>query len=85
MSKVYIAKNAIGKYKTGEEIAGLTDERITYLLKIGAIVEQGGGEDTSNNLDSLTKAELKAMLEAQGVDYDESDTKAELIARFDKD
>lgn len=43
MSKVYIAKNAIGQFNAGEEVVGLEDaERIKYLLSIDAIVEQDG-------------------------------------------
>ena len=43
MSKVYIAKNAIGQFNAGDEVVGLEDaERIKYLLSIDAIVEQDG-------------------------------------------
>ena len=47
MSKVYIAKNAIGQFNAGEEVVGLEDaERIEYLLSIGAI-EEANGDDKS--------------------------------------
>lgn len=92
MSKVYIAKHAIGQYNTGEEVIGLTDkDRIKYLLSIGAIVEKGGenaDEDEGGEvvkLDKLTKADLAALLDEEGIEYNESDTKAELIALFPKD
>ena len=95
MSKVYIAKNAIGQFNAGEEVVGLTDkDRIKYLLGIGAIVEQGSEDDDTDNtgeggeviqLDKLTKAELTALLNEEGIEYNESDTKAELIALFPKD
>lgn len=92
MSKVYIAKNAIGQFNAGEEVVGLTDkDRIKYLLGIGAIVEQGSEDDNTGEggeviqLDKLTKAELTALLNEEGIEYNESDTKAELIALFPKD
>ena len=90
MSK-YIAKQAIGKFKTGEVVEGLTEDRAEFLLSKGAIEEvEGEGNDTGEgdevvNLDKLTKAELTALLDEEGVEYNESDTKAELIARFPKD
>ena len=92
MSKVYIAKNAIGQFNTGEEVVGLTDkDRIKYLLSIGAIVEkddENADEDEGSEvvkLDKLTKAELIELLTEDGIEYNESDTKAELIALFPKD
>lgn len=92
MSKVYIAKNAIGQFNAGEEVVGLTDkDRIKYLLSIGAIVEKGGenaDEDEGGEvvkLDKLTKADLIDLLNEEGIEYDESNTKAELIALFPKD
>ena len=94
MSKVYIAKNAIGQFNAGEEVVGLTDkDRIKYLLSIGAIEEAEGGDDETGNgeggevvkLDKLTKADLAALLDEEGIEYNESDTKAELIALFPKD
>ena len=92
MSK-YIAKQAIGKFKTGEQVEGLTDDRAEFLLSKGAIVEvegEGNDNDTGEGdevvkLDKLTKAELTALLDEEGIKYNESDTKAELIARFPKD
>lgn len=89
MSKVYIAKNAIGQFNTGEEVVGLTDkDRIKYLLSIDAIVEkddENADEDEGSEvvkLDKLTKAELIELLTEDGIEYNESDTKAELIALF---
>lgn len=88
MSKVYIAKQSIGEVRTGGEVKGLTQERAKFLLEKGAIeevdkVEGEGGEEIQ--LDKLTKAELTALLDEEGIDYNESDTKAELIALFPKD
>lgn len=86
MSKVYIAKNAIGQFNAGEEVVGLEDaERIEYLLSIGAIEEADGEGGEVVKLDKLTKADLAALLDEEGIDYNESDTKAELIALFPKD
>lgn len=97
MSKVYIAKNAIGEFNTGEEVVGLTDkDRIKYLLSIGAIEEAEGGEDVDTDtgdgeggevvqLDKLTNDELKALLDEEGIDYNKSDDKKTLIALFPKD
>ena len=89
MSKVYIAKNAIGQFNAGEEIVGLEDvERIEYLLSIGAIEEANSEGDEGGEvvkLDKLTKADLAALLDEEGIEYNESDTKAELIALFPKD
>lgn len=45
MSKVYIAKQSIGEFRTGGEVIGLTDkDRIEYLLSIGAIEESKSSE-----------------------------------------
>lgn len=86
MSKVYIAKNAIGQFNAGEEVVGLEDaERIEYLLSIGAIEEADGEGGEVVQLDKLTKADLIDLLNEEGIEYDESNTKAELIALFPKD
>lgn len=95
MSKVYIAKNAIGEFNTGEEVVGLTDkDRIKYLLSIGAIEEGEGGDDVDTGegeggevvqLDKLTNDELKALLDEEGIEYNKSDDKKTLIALFPKD
>ena len=89
MSKVYIAKQSIGRFKTGEQVEGLTEERAEYLASKGAIeIEEVEGEDNTGNggeearLDKLTKAELTAKLDDMGIKYNDSDTKAELIALF---
>tara|TARA_R110000765_G_scaffold7713_1_gene25151 strand:- start:2482 stop:2754 length:273 start_codon:yes stop_codon:yes gene_type:complete len=90
MSK-YIAKQAIGRFKTGEQVEGLTDDRAEFLLSKGAI-EEVEGEDVNTGeggevveLEKLTKAELTALLDEEEIEYNDSDTKAELIARFPKD
>ena len=45
MSKVYIAKQSIGEFRTGGEVIGLTDkDRIEYLLSISAIEEARSSE-----------------------------------------
>lgn len=56
MSKVYIAKQSIGEFRTGGEVTGLTDkDRIEYLLSIGAI-EEANSDDKSK---PATKAAAK--------------------------
>ncbi len=40
MSDIYIAKQSIGKYHTGEVVEGLTADRIEFLLAKGAIEKQ---------------------------------------------
>ncbi|MFP3456487.1 hypothetical protein R0J89_09485 [Psychrobacter sp. SIMBA_152] len=93
MSK-YIAKQSVGRFKTGEVVEGLTEKRAKFLLEEGAIVEAEAveGEDVNTGeggevveLDTLTNKELKALLDEEEVGYNDSDTKAELIARFPKD
>lgn len=93
MSK-YIAKQSVGRFKTGEVVKGLTKDRAEFLLSKGAIVEAEAVEaedvDTGEGgevveLEKLTKAELTALLDDEGIEYNDSDTKAELIARFPKD
>jgi len=94
MSKVYIAKNAIGQFNAGEEVVGLTDkDRIKYLLSIGAIIEKGDEDADAGNgeggevvqLDKLTNDELKALLDEEGIEYNKSDDKKTLIALFPKE
>ncbi|MGM8890659.1 hypothetical protein ACS8FA_07400 [Psychrobacter sp. 1Y1] len=93
MSK-YIAKQSVGRFKTGEVVEGLTEKRAKFLLEQGAIVEaeavEGEDVDTGEGgevveLDTLTNKELKALLDDEEIEYNDSDTKAELIARFPKD
>ena len=93
MSK-YIAKQSVGRFKTGEVVEGLTKDRAEFLISKGAIVEAEAveGEDVNAGeggdvveLEKLTKAELTALLDEEEIDYNDSDTKAELIARFPKD
>ncbi|MEK6203277.1 hypothetical protein [uncultured Psychrobacter sp.] len=93
MSK-YIAKQSVGRFKTGEVVEGLTKKRAEFLLSKGAIVEAEAVEaedvDTGEGgevveLEKLTKAELTALLDEEEIEYNDSDTKAELIARFPKD
>ncbi|MGP5539309.1 hypothetical protein [Psychrobacter celer] len=89
MSKVYIAKQSIGEVRTGGEVKGLTEERAKFLLEKGAIeavedIDTGEGGEVVE-LEKLTKAELTALLDEEEIEYNDSDTKAELIARFPKD
>lgn len=37
MAKIYIAKQSVGKFVTGDEVVGLTDDRAAVLLEAGAI------------------------------------------------
>lgn len=79
--------------KGGKTIEGLPKARADFLIKKGAIAEAEANDgDTSEGntgevvkLDKLTKAELTALLDEEGIEYNESDTKAELIALFPKD
>ncbi len=86
----YIAKQSIGRFKTGEEVEGLTEDRAEFFLSRGAIEEvegednQGGEGGEEIQLDKLTKAELTALLDEEGIEYKDSDTKVELIALFPK-
>lgn len=55
MSKVYIAKQSIGEFRTGGEVIGLTDkDRIEYLLSIGAI-EEAKSSDKADDKAADTK------------------------------
>lgn len=89
MSKVYIAKQSIGEVRTGGEVKGLTEERAEFLLSKGAIEEvdstDAGESGEVVELEKLTKAELTALLDEEEIEYNDSDTKAELIALFPKD
>lgn len=81
--------------KDGKAIEGLPKARADFLIKKGAIAEaeaddvdtntSEGNTDEVVKLDKLTKAELTALLDEEGIEYNESDTKAELIALFPKD
>ena len=93
MSK-YIAKQSVGRFKTGEVVEGLTKDRAKFLLSKGAIVEAEAveGEDVNTGeggevveLDTLTNKELKALLDEEGIEYNASDDKKTLIALFPKD
>lgn len=93
MSK-YIAKQSVGRFKTGEVVEGLTEKRAEFLLSKGAIVEaeavEGEDVDTGEGgeaveLEKLTKAELTALLDEEEIEYNVSDDKKTLIALFPKD
>ena len=56
MSKVYIAKQSIGRFKTGEQVEGLTDERAKFLLEKGAIEEADTKADVKADDKPSTKA-----------------------------
>ncbi|MGP5201817.1 hypothetical protein ACTXKB_03510 [Psychrobacter aquimaris] len=77
--------------KDSKTITGLTADRAKFLLSKGAIAEaetvEGEDVDTGEvvELEKLTKAELTALLNEEEIEYNDSDTKAELIARFPKD
>jgi len=61
MSKVYIAKQSIGEFRTGGEVIGLTDkDRIEYLLSIGAIEEAKSSEKADDKAaDTKSKTTTK--------------------------
>lgn len=78
--------------KDGKSIEGLLEARAEFLLSKGAIKKAEAEDDTDNGdggevvqLDKLTKADLIDLLNEEGIEYDESNTKAELIALFPKD
>ena len=73
MSK-YIAKQSVGRFKTGEVVEGLTKKRAEFLLSKGAIVEAEAVE--AEDVDTGEGGEVVEL---------EKLTKAELIARFPKD
>lgn len=56
MSKVYIAKQSIGRFKTGEQVEGLTEERAKFLLEKGAIEEvKSSGKAEEKAADTKSK------------------------------
>lgn len=78
--------------KDGKSIEGLPEARAEFLLSKGAIKKaeaeddtKGGESDEVVELEKLTKAELTALLDEEEIEYNDSDTKAELIARFPKE
>lgn len=78
--------------KDGKSIEGLPEARAEFLLSKGAIKKAEAEDDADNGdggevvqLDKLTKADLIDLLNEEGIEYDESNTKAELIALFPKD
>lgn len=78
--------------KDGKAIEGLPKARAEFLLSKGAIKKSEAEDDTKGSeggevvqLDKLTKADLIDLLNEEGIEYDESNTKAELIALFPKD
>lgn len=78
--------------KDGKAIEGLPKARAEFLLSKSAIKKAEAEDDTKGSeggevvqLDKLTKADLIDLLNEEGIEYDESNTKAELIALFPKD
>lgn len=56
----YIAQHSIGTFKTGDEVTGLSDERIKALLASGAIAEPKEAEAVESESDKLKKAKQQA-------------------------
>lgn len=56
----YIAQHSIGSFKTGDEVTGLSDERIKALLASGAIAEPKEAETVESESDKLKKAKQQA-------------------------
>lgn len=91
----YIAKQSVGRHKTGEVVEGLTAERAKLLLSKGAIEAVEAEDNDADNenagtgemveLEKLTNKELKALLDEEGIEYNASDDKKTLIALFPKD
>ena len=78
--------------KDGKSIEGLPEARAEFLLSKGAIKKAEAEDDIDTGeggevveLEKLTKAELTALLDEEEIEYNDSDTKAELIARFPKE
>ena len=65
MSDIYIAKHSVGEFRLGEEIKGLNDERIKFLLAEGAIELQSK---------SKTKAVLNDEAEERAIIKDNDKT-----------
>lgn len=74
-------KRRAAEGNTAEEIS--ESMRITVDCVKNFMGEEVEGHDDS--LDSLTKDELKAKLDAAGIEYGASDTKAELIDLFNEE
>lgn len=55
MSDIYVAKQSVGQYRTGEVIDGLTDDRIKFLLAEGAIEKQATKSKPEPKADKPTK------------------------------
>ncbi|WP_147287358.1 hypothetical protein [Moraxella bovis] len=49
----YIANQSVGRFATGDEVLGLTDERAKELLAIGAIKAVGEQEPQKGNVEPL--------------------------------
>lgn len=82
--------------KDGKAIEGLPKARAEFLLSKGAIKKVEAENDTGDGdgdgdggevveLEGLSNDDLKALLDEEGIKYNKSDTKAELIALFPKD
>ena len=57
----YIAQHSIGSFKTGDEVTGLSDDRIKALLASGAIAEPKEVEAVETESDKLKKAKQQAV------------------------
>lgn len=57
---VYIAQHSISTFKRGDEVTGLSDDRIKALLASGAIAEPQEVEVVESESDKLKKAKQQA-------------------------
>ena len=71
MSK-YIAKQSVGRFKTGEVVEGLTKDRAKFLLGKGAIVEAEAveGEDVNTGEGGeVVELEKLKLIEAKRLNF----------------
>lgn len=83
--KRYILCKLDGReYQPGDTYTSKDQERIDYLTDLGYLDVAGVSEKGTPSTDqqvyqSITKKELTGLLAKQGIDYNKSDTKEELI------
>lgn len=81
MGTIYIANQSVGRFNKGDTVTGLDDKRAEFLASKNIITKMYATKDAdaATNLNDLTVAQLKSLLDKQGVEYGSDAKKADLI------
>lgn len=75
----YIAKQSVGKFRTGDEVKGLSDERIKQLVELDAVTVEQGEDDEIKPINKMKVDELQDYITANDGECQDDDKKETLL------